>query len=230
MAIIRGKWDTNQVWIDDRELSPERSQAVVNHSPTGFSWGYGGSGPAQLALALLLEIARNTEMALLWYQDVKRHLIARLPQDDFAIDSQEIVDFIVNEVKAEFVSEERSPGGRPESEEGETRLATQAAAVEVNYRYTREDLKAIFDLVYEEDVERGGRYDGRSGVIHVYTHPWDQETMRRESTLMGTFSAAWGQGNVIWQIEVDEGFSFEDLLGELGTLEEKAIGRKVHGR
>lgn len=24
-----------------------------NHSPTGFNWGYGGSGPAQLALAIL---------------------------------------------------------------------------------------------------------------------------------------------------------------------------------
>jgi hypothetical protein len=24
---IRGTWDTGQVWIDDRELSPERSQA-----------------------------------------------------------------------------------------------------------------------------------------------------------------------------------------------------------
>jgi len=226
---IRGKWDTGQVWIDDRELSPERSQAVMNHSPTGFSWGDGGSGPAQLALALLLEIT-TTEMALLWYQEVKRHIIARLPQDDFVIDSQEIVDCIVNEVKAEFVSEARSLGGRPESEEGETRLAMQAAAVEVQYRYTREDLKAIFDLVYEEDVERGGRYDGRSGAIHVYTQPWDHETMRLESTLMGTFSAAWGQGNLIWQIDVAEGFSLDDLLVELGTLEEKAIGRKVHGR
>ncbi len=89
MAVIRGKWETGQVWIDDRELSPERSQAVVNHSPTGFSWGYGGSGPAclcgqaarrqaQLALALLLEITTK-EMALLWYQDVKWQIIARLP-------------------------------------------------------------------------------------------------------------------------------------------------------
>lgn len=26
-----------------------------NHSPTGFEWGYGGSGPAQLALALLAD-------------------------------------------------------------------------------------------------------------------------------------------------------------------------------
>ena len=29
---------------------------------------------------------------------------------------------------------------------------------------------------------------------------------------------------------MEEGFSFEDLLMELGTLEEKALDRKVHGR
>ena len=226
---IRGSWPTKRVWIAGREVRPERSLRVRNHSPEGFSWGDGGSGSAQLALALLLELTHE-ELALLWYQDVQAHIVARLARDDFVIDSQEIVDFIVNEVKAEFISEERSPGGRLESGEGETRLATQAVAVEVQYRYTREDLKAIFDLVYEEDVERGGRYDGRSGAIHVYTYPWDNETMRLESTLMGTFYAAWGQGNLIWQLEVEEGFSLEALLEELGALEEKAVGRKIHGR
>jgi hypothetical protein len=229
MMEIRGRWETKQVWIGGREVRPERSLRVRNHSPDGFSWGDGGSGPAQLALALLLEITTE-EMALLWYQDVRTHIVAQLAQADFVIDSQEIVDLIISEVKAEFVSEERSPGGRAESEEDETRLAREAAAVEVNYRYTREDLKAIFDLVYEEDVERGGSYDGRSGAIHIYTHPWDRGTMALESTLMGTFYAVWGQGNLIWQITVEEGFSFEDLLQELGTLEKKAIGRKIHGR
>jgi hypothetical protein len=226
---IRGSWDTKQVWIGGREVRPERSLRVRNHSPDGFSWGDGGSGPAQLALALLLEITTE-EMALLWYQDIQSHIVAQLAQDDFVIDSQEIVDCIVNEVKAGFISEARSPGGRPELEEDETSLVTEAVAVEVNYRYTREDLKAIFDLVYEEDVERGGRYDGRSGAIHVYTHPWDHETMTPESTRMGTLYAVWGQGNLIWQIDVEEGFSVEALLEELGTLEEKAIGRKIHGR
>jgi sulfur carrier protein ThiS len=33
----------------------------------------------------------------------------------------------------------------------------------------------------------------------------------------------------VWQIEIEEGFSLEDLLAELGTLEEKALGEKVHG-
>jgi hypothetical protein len=28
---------------------------VVRHSPTGFSWSYGGSGPADLALSLLVD-------------------------------------------------------------------------------------------------------------------------------------------------------------------------------
>lgn len=28
---------------------------VYNHSPTGFEWGYGGSGPAQTALAILCD-------------------------------------------------------------------------------------------------------------------------------------------------------------------------------
>ena len=27
---------------------------IRNHSPTGFAWGYGGSGPAQLSLAILV--------------------------------------------------------------------------------------------------------------------------------------------------------------------------------
>ena len=36
-------------------LDPKPSQKIWNHSPTGFEWGYGGSGPAQLALALLLD-------------------------------------------------------------------------------------------------------------------------------------------------------------------------------
>jgi hypothetical protein len=226
---IRGSWQTKQVWIAGREVRPERSLRVRDHSPEGFSWGDGGRGSVQLALALLLEMTHE-DLALLWYQDVQSHIVGRLARDDFVIDSQEIVDFIVNEVKAEFISEDRSPVGRLESGEGETQLATQAVAVEVQYRYTREDLKAIFDLVYEEDVERGGRYDGRSGGIHIYTYPWDDETMRLESTLMGTFYAAWGQGNLIWQLEVEEGFSLDALLEELGALEEKAVGRKIHGR
>jgi hypothetical protein len=88
----------------------------------------------------------------------------------------------------------------------------------------------VFQLAYAEDVEKGGRYDARSEAINIYTHPWNDEAMRTESTLMGSIYAFWAEENRIWQIELDEGFSFNDMLVELGTLEEKALGRKVHGR
>ncbi len=46
------------------QLTPERSLGVMNHSPSGFSWGYAGSGPAQLVLALLLDYTDDEEVAL----------------------------------------------------------------------------------------------------------------------------------------------------------------------
>ena len=52
---IRGNHTTLVVTVDERPLNPEPSQELWNHSPDGFNWGYGGSGPAQLALALLLD-------------------------------------------------------------------------------------------------------------------------------------------------------------------------------
>lgn len=84
MPSIRGEWVTNRVWINGVELHPARSLKVRNHSPTGFSWGYGGSGPAQLALAILLEYFPEA-VALHSYQDFKFGTIARLPQNDFVL-------------------------------------------------------------------------------------------------------------------------------------------------
>jgi hypothetical protein len=49
-----------------------------NHSPDGYGWGDGGSGPAQLALALLCHATRNPELALELYQQFKRQIVARL--------------------------------------------------------------------------------------------------------------------------------------------------------
>lgn len=38
-------------------LMLEKSLKVRNHSPTGFEFGYNGSGPHQLALALLMDVS-----------------------------------------------------------------------------------------------------------------------------------------------------------------------------
>lgn len=65
---------------ETRKLDPKPSQKINNHSPDGFSWGYGGSGPAQLALAILLD-AYDEELAKNLYQDFKWDVIARFPME-----------------------------------------------------------------------------------------------------------------------------------------------------
>ncbi|MFC6890306.1 DUF6166 domain-containing protein [Halorubrum trueperi] len=59
-------------------LTPDRSLELVNHSPSGFEWGYGGSGPAQLALALLLDYTGDEAFALDHYQEFKTEVVSQL--------------------------------------------------------------------------------------------------------------------------------------------------------
>ena len=99
----------------------------------------------------------------------------------------------------------------------------------VDLRYTRWELLTVFTTAVKEDVDKGGRYDARSNAIHIWSHPWTPEALRQESTVMGTLHCAWGMEDRIYQVETDLGFSFEDLMRELGTLEMKALTRLKHG-
>jgi hypothetical protein len=96
---IKGFYETKEIFIIDdngklKEITPEPSQKLYNHSPAGFNWGYSGSGPAQLALAILLELT-SKDFALFHHQDFKRDFIAGLEQEkDFEIDGQVITDWL----------------------------------------------------------------------------------------------------------------------------------------
>lgn len=93
---ITGDARTRVVRIDGRVLDPARSQKVYNHSPDGFCWGYHGSGPSQLAMALLIEygVPAPSEVLRLCHP-FKRDVIARLPMDqDFEISSDLIMDWL----------------------------------------------------------------------------------------------------------------------------------------
>ena len=84
VVALTGCWKTREVTLDGEPLSPAESLALANHSPDGFLWGYSGSGPAQLALAVLLRLGPR-DAALAHYQGFKEHVVARLPQGDFSI-------------------------------------------------------------------------------------------------------------------------------------------------
>ncbi len=62
---------------------------VVNHSPNGFEWGYAGSGPAQLALAMCVELV-GPERAQLVHQEVKARLVAGLPRDGWTLSAADV--------------------------------------------------------------------------------------------------------------------------------------------
>ena len=72
---IRGEVRTRRVWIDNIEIFPDEGQYVVSHSPDGFNWGYDGSGPAQLALSILLAVGCPRGQAFEYYEDFKREVV-----------------------------------------------------------------------------------------------------------------------------------------------------------
>lgn len=94
--LITGHYESQIVTVGGSQLLPDESLNVVNHSPDGFAWGYGGSGPAQLALAILLKYMPK-ENALRYYQAFKFNVIASLPQSNFSvrINLQEEIEDIV---------------------------------------------------------------------------------------------------------------------------------------
>ncbi len=69
-------------------------QHRVLHSPTGFNWGYGGSGPADLARSILWDLlGAEPEPAL--YQDFKFEFVARWKAtEDWEIDEPAIREWI----------------------------------------------------------------------------------------------------------------------------------------
>ena len=60
------------------------------HSPNGFEWGYGGSGPAQLSLALLADHLQNDEQALALHQDFKRAVVSGLARERWSLTTNDI--------------------------------------------------------------------------------------------------------------------------------------------
>jgi hypothetical protein len=76
------------VTVDGRRLNPRFD--LWNHSPTGFEWGYGGSGPAQLALAILADHCQDNERALNFYHRFKWAVVAGLSYSGWTLTTEEI--------------------------------------------------------------------------------------------------------------------------------------------
>lgn len=79
---------TTQVFVDMNMLLNPRLD-IRRHSTTGFEWAYAGSGPAQLAIALLAHHA-GKEVAEQHYHRFNNEVIASLPKKGWTIASADI--------------------------------------------------------------------------------------------------------------------------------------------
>lgn len=79
---IRFKSTPARVWLNGQRLDLAESLQHANHSPTGFEWGYGGSGPTQLAF----EICRQLYGSIIAAQvkaDFRRRFLEAITADRF---------------------------------------------------------------------------------------------------------------------------------------------------
>ena len=106
--------------VDEEGRRSPLEHQVYYHSPAGFDWGYGGSGPAELALNLLLDALEPAEIACtrckgkgryrgercyecrglgiadaIWraHHDFKWHFIAGLPEVRWSLERADVVDW-----------------------------------------------------------------------------------------------------------------------------------------
>lgn len=69
-------------------------QRLIYHSPTGFEWGYGGSGPADLALNILALFVSPPEARRLHHR-YKRDIVAQLPHEGGTIEAADVRAWII---------------------------------------------------------------------------------------------------------------------------------------
>ena len=81
-----------EVMVDDG--TPRPLKHLVRHSPTGFEWGYAGSGPADLARSIVGDLMGTDDPSRRLYQAVKFALIATLPSGGGALTSHDILEVI----------------------------------------------------------------------------------------------------------------------------------------
>ena len=69
---------------------------VRNHSPDGANWGYAGSGPAQLSLAILCDALGDVERARGLYQRYKFRIIAAITADAWTLTHDNVMKSVAH--------------------------------------------------------------------------------------------------------------------------------------
>lgn len=82
-------------FVDDRGIKTplDPRNDLVNHSPNGFEWGYGGSGPAQLALAICSDALRRSGLHPAAADERARRVYQFFKQDVLQTEKEDIFEY-----------------------------------------------------------------------------------------------------------------------------------------
>ena len=83
----------HEVWYDGELLDPVQSMEVRWHSD-GFEWGYGGSGPMQLALAIALRLNPDADSAEAIAGEISERFIKGADRDHMILEIADVQAFI----------------------------------------------------------------------------------------------------------------------------------------
>jgi len=93
MKIYKGKWTRGEQTIVVQDNGDEYLlKHIERHSPDGFNWGFGGSGPADTALSILTDCL-GMEQANRLYQLFKWEFVAGWG-DEWSITEERIREWI----------------------------------------------------------------------------------------------------------------------------------------
>jgi len=90
-----------EVWVLESTvegMTRKPLEHVVLHSPDGFEWGYGGSGPSELALSLLLDLLNETthigSQAWDLHHAFTKNVVAGFNQEGFCISAEAVKSWV----------------------------------------------------------------------------------------------------------------------------------------
>lgn len=83
-----------KITVNEAPLNPRLD--LAQWSPTGLEWGYGGSGPRQLALAILADYLEDGEVALILCIPFENAVIRNLPRAYFKLTGDDIEKALVS--------------------------------------------------------------------------------------------------------------------------------------
>ncbi len=93
MKVYHGRRTEHGCAIDveeDGEVSSLHPRNDLRNHSELFEWGYGGSGPAQLALALAADVLGDDDRAQQVYQRLKFRIIGGLPHEGWELTEQRV--------------------------------------------------------------------------------------------------------------------------------------------